>query len=337
MEAASVPSPAPRLLLGIPLVLLFGLIAIVISVAALGANSPGCSSEAGPALSSEVPKRLVPIYDHAAAEYKLGPKGPSVLAAINFVETSFGTNMATSSAGAEGWMAFLPSTFAEWGVDGNGDGVKDIFNAADSIFSAANYLHDSGAPGDWWKAIFAYNHAGWYVEKVLRYAKQFSGAGGEGSIEVAAASCEAVAAPNEAVAKMIAEAERLSLLRPRTEYVWGGSHGLTPTPANGPFDCSSAVSHLLQVGGFHNPTMDTIALGSWGEPGPGQWVTIWDKLYGEEAHTFIEFRPGITPPNKRYWGTSGFVEPGHGPGWIPQQTLPASYLSGFVQLHPPGL
>ncbi len=332
---ASATSHAPRLLLGIPLVVLFGLIAIVIAVAALGANSTSCGSEAGPALSSEVPKRLVPIYDEAAAKYRLGPKGPSVLAAINFVETSFGTNMGTSSAGAEGWMAFLPSTFAEWGVDGNGDGVKDIFNAADAIFSAANYLHDSGAPSDWWKAIFAYNHAGWYVEKVLRYAKQFSD--GEGSVEGATASCEAVAAPNEAVAKMIAEAERLSLLRPTTEYVWGGSHGLSPTPANGPFDCSSAVSHLLQVGGFKNPTMDTIALGSWGEPGPGQWVTIWDKLYGGDAHTFIEFMPGVTPASKRYWGTSGFVEPGHGPGWIPQQTFSSSYLSGFVQLHPPGL
>jgi hypothetical protein len=58
-------------------------------------------------------------------------------------------------------MAFLPSTFATWGVDGNGDGTKDIFNSADAIFSAANYLHDSGAPDDWWHAIFAYNHAGW--------------------------------------------------------------------------------------------------------------------------------------------------------------------------------
>jgi membrane-bound lytic murein transglycosylase B len=149
------------------------------AVAALGGTEGGgceASGEVG-ALSSEVPAKLVPLYEEAAARYYLGARGPSVLAAINFVETSFGTNVATSSAGAEGWMAFLPSTFAEWGVDGNGDGVKDIFNAADAIFSAANYLHDSGAPSDWHGAIFAYNHADWYVEKVLRYATQFSAGG----------------------------------------------------------------------------------------------------------------------------------------------------------------
>ena len=48
----------------------------------------------------------------------------------------------------------------------------------------------------------------------------------------------------------------------------GGSHGKSPTPANGAFDCSSAVSHLLQVAGLGNPTMDTVALASYGEPAP---------------------------------------------------------------------
>ncbi len=330
-------SRAPALLVGVPLFLLVGLIGLVLSIAMLGSSSASCdSAEMVGALSPKVPKKLVPLYEEASAKYKLGPKGPSVLAGINFVETSFGTNIATSSAGANGWMAFLPSTWAQWGVDGNGDGVKDPYNAADAIFSAANYLHDSGAPGDWWEAIFAYNHASWYVEKVLRYANEFAAGGGE-SVEVTVASCEVTTAPNEAVARMVAEAERLSLLRPRTEYRWGGSHGQSPTPANGPFDCSSAVSHLLQSGGFHNPTMDTIGLLAWADPGPGKWVSIYDKPYGGEAHTFIEFMPGITPASKRFWGTSGFVEPGHGPGWIPQSTFSAGYLSGFQLLHPPGL
>jgi hypothetical protein len=86
--------------------------------------------------------------------------------------------------------------------------------------------------------------------------------------------------------------------------------------------------------------MDTITLSEWGEPGPGKWVTIWDKPYDDTsgaAHTFIEFAPGVTPPSKRYWGTSGFVEPGHGPGWIPESTFDASYLSGFERLHPSSL
>jgi hypothetical protein len=339
MPASSIAPRASKLVIGIPLLLLVGLIGIVMSIALFAGGAAGCGRGAATAaLSSEVPKRLVPIYGEAAARYKLAQRGPSVLAAINFVETSFGANVATSSAGANGWMAFLPSTWQVWGVDGDGDGDKDPYDATDAIFSAAHYLKDSGAPADWREAIFAYNHADWYVEKVLRYARQFSAPSGESAEVSAGAACEAaVGAPSEAVARMISEAERLSARRPHTEYVWGGSHGETPTPWNGPFDCSSAVSHLLQVGGFHNPTMDTIALGSWGEPGPGRWVTIWDKLYGAEAHTFIEFMPGVTPPSERYWGTSGFVEPGHGPGWIPQQTFSSSYLSGFIQLHPAGL
>ena len=65
--------------------------------------------------------------------------------------------------------------------------------------------------------------------------------------------------------------------------------------SNGPFDCSSAVSHLLQVGGFENPTMDTTLLVDWGLPGPGRYVTIFVKPYGSEAHTFVEFMPGVAP------------------------------------------
>jgi hypothetical protein len=133
---------------------------------------------------------------------------------------------------------------------------------------------------------------------------------------------------------MLAEAERLDRLH--LVYVWGGSHGQSPTPPDGPFDCSSAVSHLLQVGGFANPTMDTAALVHWGEPGPGRLVTIHVKPYGPQAHTFIEFMPGVTPPPERYWGTS-FANPGGGPGWIPENAISGSYLAGFQLRHPPGL
>jgi hypothetical protein len=327
------------LILAAPVGAMVALIALVMAVAALGGSqSEACGEpeEVG-ALSSEVPGKLLPLYENAAAKFHLGGRGPSVLAAINFVETSFGTDVATSSAGAEGWMAFLPSTFAEWGVDGDGDGVKDIFDAADAIFSAANYLHDSGAPAKWQKAVFAYNHADWYVEKVLKDASKFASPG-EDTV-VASGACEEPAAPSEAVARMVAEGDRLSRLRPTSEYIWGGSHAESPTPADGPFDCSSAVSHLLQVGGLGNPTMATPELATWGEPGPGRWVTVWVKPFDDHgaAHTFIEFMPGITPPDERYWGTSGFVEPGHGPGWIPESTFDAGYLRYFVQRHPPGM
>lgn len=339
MESATTPSRGPALLLGVPVALLVGLVAIVISIALAFSGSSGCGtgSEAGGSLSAQVPEKLVPLYKGAAARYDLGDRGPAVLAAINFVETDFGTDVATSSAGANGWMAFMPETWAEWGIDADGNGVADPYDAADAIYSAARYLHASGAPGDWRAAVFAYNHADWYVEKVLRYATRFTG-GGEATVASAGPSCAAAAVvPNEAVARMLAEAERLSALRPHTEYVWGGSHTESPTPADGPFDCSSAVSHLLQVGGFGNPTMATPELATWGEPGPGRWVTIFVKPYGGEAHTFIRFSAELTPASERYWGTSGFVEPGHGPGFIPESTFDAGYLSGFLQRHPPGL
>ncbi len=51
---------------------------------------------------------LVPIYQRAAAAYGLGPQGAAMLAAINGIETAFGTNLNVSSAGAVGWMQFMP-------------------------------------------------------------------------------------------------------------------------------------------------------------------------------------------------------------------------------------
>ncbi len=93
-----------------------------------------------------------------------------VLAAINKIESNFGRNMGPSSAGAIGWMQFMPSTWMRWGVDANGDGIADPWNAADAIFSAARYLAAAGAPTDLHRAVFAYNHADWYVNEVLSLA-----------------------------------------------------------------------------------------------------------------------------------------------------------------------
>jgi hypothetical protein len=120
--------------------------------------------------SAGVPPVLIPIFQRAAAAYGLGPQGPAVLAGINEVETAFGTNLNVSSAGAIGWMQFMPSSWAEFGVDANGDGVKDPYNPEDAIFAAASYLHIAGMPTDTYGAIFAYNHADWYVSEVLANA-----------------------------------------------------------------------------------------------------------------------------------------------------------------------
>jgi soluble lytic murein transglycosylase-like protein len=120
--------------------------------------------------TSGVPPILIPIYQRAATAYGLGPQGPAVLAGINEIETAFGTNLNVSSAGAVGWMQFMPATWEGYGVDANGDGVADPFNPEDAIFAAASYLSASGMPADTYGAIFAYNHADWYVSEVLANA-----------------------------------------------------------------------------------------------------------------------------------------------------------------------
>jgi cell wall-associated NlpC family hydrolase len=106
-----------------------------------------------------------------------------VLAAINKVETDFGRNLGPSSAGAVGWMQFMPSTWARWGTDANGDGVADPNNPTDAIFSAARYLVGCGGQFDIARAIYCYNHASWYVSEVLGLASLYAqGAGATGAV-----------------------------------------------------------------------------------------------------------------------------------------------------------
>jgi murein DD-endopeptidase MepM/ murein hydrolase activator NlpD len=100
-----------------------------------------------------------------------------VLAAINKVESNFGRNMGPSSAGAIGWMQFMPSTWERWGVDADGDGIANPWSAEDAIAAAARYLAASGGATDVSRAVFSYNHAQWYVDEVLQLAQLF-GSGG---------------------------------------------------------------------------------------------------------------------------------------------------------------
>ena len=120
--------------------------------------------------SFEIPPFLLPIYQSCGTEYGIPWQ---VLASINKIETAFGTNLNVSSAGAEGWMQFIPSTWAAYGVDANNDGRKDPYNPVDAICAAARYLRAAGGDKDIRQAIFAYNHADWYVDEVLLGANQY--------------------------------------------------------------------------------------------------------------------------------------------------------------------
>ena len=107
------------------------------------------------------PHKLMRIYKGAAKTYGVGWE---YLAALNFVESKFGRFMGPSSAGAEGPMQFIPST---WEYYGNGG---DVWDPRDAIRGAARYLVASGAPGDWRGALFAYNRSYEYVDAVIAYA-----------------------------------------------------------------------------------------------------------------------------------------------------------------------
>jgi hypothetical protein len=120
--------------------------------------------------SFEIPPFLLPIYQACGTEYGIPWE---VLASINKIETGFGTNLNVSSAGAVGWMQFLPSSWEMYGLDANGDGRKDPYNPVDAICAAAHYLKAAGGNEDLYTAIFAYNHADWYVQEVLLYARAY--------------------------------------------------------------------------------------------------------------------------------------------------------------------
>ena len=89
-----------------------------------------------------------------------------VLAAVNFVESAFNKLRSRSTAGAQGPMQFLPSTWRRYGLGG------DVHDPHDAILGAANYLHAAGAPRSYRRALLAYNPSALYVDAVLRYARQ---------------------------------------------------------------------------------------------------------------------------------------------------------------------
>lgn len=120
----------------------------------------------------QIPPFLLPIYQAAGVQYGIRWE---ILASINEIETNYGRNLNVSSAGALGWMQFMPATWEMYGVDANNDGVKDPYNPVDAIFAAANYLKAAGGHDDLQKAIFAYNHAQWYVDQVMLRAKLIAG------------------------------------------------------------------------------------------------------------------------------------------------------------------
>jgi cell wall-associated NlpC family hydrolase len=100
-----------------------------------------------------------------------------------------------------------------------------------------------------------------------------------------------------------------------TPYVWGGGHGSFESSG---YDCSGSVSYALNGGGFLSSPLDSTGLSTWGEPGPGRWITV----YANAGHAWAIIA-GLA------FDTSG----GAGPRWHPS---PVSSTEGFIARHPPG-
>jgi len=196
--------------------------------------------------------------------------GLSVIAAVHKIESDFGCSTlpgvrsGTNSAGAAGPGQFLTGTWGAYGVDADGDGRRDVYSVPDSVFAIANVLHASGAPGNWHAALFAYNHADWYVQEVLQAAAGFD----------AAEVCRPVLSGplGELPADPLARIDYVArwIESQRIHYCWGGGHAAKPGPSGGSccwsaqgrqtfgaseegLDCSGPVRWLLVLSGYKDP------------------------------------------------------------------------------------
>jgi Transglycosylase SLT domain len=279
------------------------------------------------------PSFLIPIYMEAGHKYGVPWE---VLAAINAIETDYGQNLNTSSAGAVGWMQFEPSTWARYGVAVDGHSVPNPYDPRDAIFAAAKYLAAAGAEQDVAKAVYAYNHASWYVDEVMSRAhaiathaqyQRMTVKHGTFSVDFATGvkKTPVVRYSSGTLShfdRLIAAANMVSAAD--FPYVYGGGHEQPSVFA--PFDCSGSVSYVMQQAGYTVPTTVSGDIPSWKFPaGPGK-VTIFYNSW----HTFMRI-------GNRYFGTSGFARPSGGAGWFDVDKLPADYLAKFNVVHVPNL
>ena len=157
-------------------------LAMLMLVAATVADTTDERGAPSTAPAADIPPALLAVYREAAATCPGLPW--SVLAAIGKIETDHGRSRAPgvtageNLSGAGGPMQFLAATWATYGVDANRDGTADRYNPVDAIHGAATSLCASGAdePRFLYRAVFAYNHADWYVRKVLTQASQYESA-----------------------------------------------------------------------------------------------------------------------------------------------------------------
>jgi hypothetical protein len=335
----------------------------------------------------EIPPQYLQLYLAAAARYRLDW---SILAGIGRVECDNGRdpspactqNGVENAAGAGGPMQFLASTWAQYGVDAYGSGAPDRWDPADAIFSAANYLRASGAPADYRAAVFAYNHATWYVQEVETWAHRYRAKPGEASAELIdvptadrrggaarqrgfgprAGSGRIFGPGSSATPVLYVPGEQAKLLRgdghvaliPEDAPVavqamiiagnelqrmpYGPTGHPNPLGASSE-DCSSTVNYVLYKAGIRslreiveeNPLAQNYV--SWGDPGPGRWVTIYATDI-PQPHIFIVIA-GLRLDTSHDGTDEGPNRYENGPRWRLLPYIPT--WSKWSVKHPPGL
>lgn len=344
-----------------------------VSVGAEGEIESPFSGDGVSALAQrEIPARYLRLYEESAQRYGLDW---AILAGIGRVECDHGRDPdpscsregAVNSAGAGGPMQFIASTWARYGVDGDGDGRIDRWDPADAIAGAANYLRASGAPSDYARAIFAYNHAASYVAAVQRWAALYRAppaspaplAGGESGEEEGAdralegesptpvrflAGERAQLAPGDGHIALIpagvpARVQAMIVAGNELQELPYGPGG-HPDP-RGAFeeDCSSTVNYVLYRSGVRpiseivrdNPLAQDYV--GWGAPGPGRWVTIYATTEPTD-HVFITIA-GLRLDTSHNGTDVGPNRDEDGPRWRILDHIPT--WAHWSVRHPPGL
>jgi hypothetical protein len=339
------------------------LLIVVVAVTSSSAGSSSCAG-GGSGPVTGLPSNLLPIYNQAAASYKLGPGGWAYLAAINEVETDFGRNLSTSSAGAEGWMQIMPATWQQYAVsaDPTHPGASpDPNDPWDAIFTAARKLHADGAPANWSAAIFAYNHAGWYVAQVQQLAQRYAQNPGVGATAtllsatqspgcviagptVAGATAQILPTGMAAIPQNAPAAVQAAITAGNQIIDTSYSQERTPkmlTTVMPSYDCSGSTDYVLYNAGLSSPLVDvgngvagdSSDLEHYGDPGPGRWISV----YATGPHAFIAV--GGIVLDTAYYASVQPSTPTSGPRWQPASIIPAQLKDGntWTVRHPPVL
>lgn len=253
----------------------------------------GRGSQPSQTALSDIPPDYLTLYHQAAATCP--GLDWSILAAIGKEETDHGrstlpgVHSGTNSAGAAGPMQFLPSTFnrviARHPLPPGGATPPSLYNPHDAVFAAAANLCDSGAPRNLHDAIYAYNHAEWYVSDVLAQADQYASNIGVGADTTP--SNAALAAVNYAQGQL------------GIPYLWGGDG-----PQEGGWDCSGLTRAAYQAAGIDLPRTAQTQYNAGPAVPAGQPLLVGDLVYyGTEDHIhhvalYIGAGRMITAPGK---------------------------------------